>query len=126
MNLFDEMLNGFSDVIYNGCLPSNTRDQLAGELIKARLMKAADRFDEALLAVNDTLRRLPNHPEALFLKAQILWEGFANSTAAASCLRTVIQMKSLRDENLRRWSQNMLNDIVEQRRAQHGVASGCK
>lgn len=118
---FDDMFNGFSEIIYNGCLPSTQHDLLAGELIKARLMKAADRFDEALLVVNNTLRRLPDHPEALFLKAQILWEGFANCTTATACLTKVVQMKSMKcekDEIIRRWSQNLLHEIVQQKRAQ--------
>ena len=116
------MIHGFSELIYNGCLPSTRHDLLAGELIKARLLKASDRFDEALAAVNSTLCRQPDHPEALFLKAQILWEGFANYTAATACLKKVVQMKPMQDETIRRWSQTLLKEIVEQRRAENGVS----
>jgi uncharacterized protein HemY len=119
---FDDMLNGFSNLIYNGCFPSRVHDQLAGELIKARLMKASNRFDEALAVVNDTLRKIPNYPEALFLKAQILYEGFSDDDAAAACLKKIVLMKSMKDETLRRWSQNLLKEIAEQRRVRSSIS----
>ncbi len=122
MNLFDDLLTGMSNVIYNGCLPSQRHDQLAGELIKARLLKASDRFDQALVSINNTLNRLPNHPEALFLKAQILCDGFADYPAAAACLRKVIAMKSVKDETIRRWSQNLLLDISQQMRLKNNIS----
>jgi uncharacterized protein HemY len=118
---FDDIIHGFSELIYNGCMPSTKHDLLAGELIKARLLKASDRFDEALVAVNTTLRRMPDHPEALFLKAQILWEGFANYTAATACLKKVILMQSMPDETIRRWSQHLLKEILQHQRAQNGI-----
>lgn len=113
------MLEEFSKVIYNGCFPSRAHDHLAGELIKARLMKASDRFDEALSVINNTVRRLPNHPEALFLKAQILWEGFSDYTAARACLKKVVQMKRMKtekDETIRRWSEQLLKEMLQARR----------
>ncbi len=116
---FDDMFNGFSEIIFNGCLPSTKNDHLAGELIKARLLKASECFDEALAVVNSTLGKLPDYPEALFLKAQILWEGFANATAATACLQQVIQMKPMKeekDETIRRWSQTLLEEIIQQKR----------
>ena len=112
---FHDMMHNFSDLIFNGCFPSRKHDLLAGELIKARLLKAAGRFDEALEAINSTLRKQPNYPEALFLKAQILWEGFYDDRRASACLKKVVQMKSMQDENIRRWSQTLLEEIMEQR-----------
>lgn len=116
--IFDDLFSGFSEMIFNGCLPARRRDLLAGELIKARLMKASGRFDEALAAVDGTLAKQPDLPEALFLKAQILVEGHSNYTAAAACLKQVIQMGPLKDETLRRWSQSLLEEIARQRRNQ--------
>ncbi|MGX9728440.1 MAG: hypothetical protein ACTFAK_14325 [Candidatus Electronema sp. VV] len=113
MGLLDEL----SDIIYNGCLPSLQHDLLAGELIKARLLKASYRFSEALTAVNGTLRKLADHPEALFLKAQILWEGFGRHAEAKACLKKVVSMKAMKNETFRHWSQNLLEEIAEHRRA---------
>ncbi len=114
--IFDELIQGLGNVIYNGCLPSRMHDLLAGELIKARLMKASRRFDEALEVVNSTLRRLPNQPEALFLKAQILCEGYCKYIEATRCLKKVIRMEELPDETIRTWSRTLLEEIAEQRR----------
>ena len=107
----DERLFDFGTLIFNGCFPSRRRDLLAGELIKARLLKASGRFDEALAAINSTLSKQPDYPEALLLKAQILWQGFSDARAASACLKTVVQMESMQDENIRRWSQTLLEEI---------------
>ncbi|MCI5167535.1 MAG: hypothetical protein D3903_15950 [Candidatus Electrothrix sp. GM3_4] len=126
---FDEIFYGFSEMIFNGCLPSKRHDQLAGELVKARLMKASGRFEEALSVINSTVNKMPDHPEALFLKAQILWEGYSNYTAAKACLKKVIQMKPMKnekDETLRRWSKNLLKDMLEEKRAQNKRAKADK
>jgi tetratricopeptide (TPR) repeat protein len=118
---FDELFRGFTDLIYNGCLPSMRHDLLAGELIKARLLKASKRFDEALASVNSTLLKQPDYPETLFLKAQILWEGFSRHAAAAACLKKVAHMQPMqneKDENIRRWSESLLKEMAQQRQTQ--------
>lgn len=53
----------------------SVKEKLAGDLEKIRYSKRQGRFDEALILANDSLKHLPNDPEALFLKAQILHEG---------------------------------------------------
>ncbi|MCI5209041.1 MAG: hypothetical protein D3910_09645 [Candidatus Electrothrix sp. ATG2] len=122
---FDHLFYRFSELIFNGCFPSKMHDQLAGELVKARLMKASDRFDEALDIINKTLDRLPDYPEALLLKAQILWEGYADYPAARACLQQVLQMKKIKtekDEAIYRWSENLLKEMRQEKRAQHSRA----
>lgn len=117
----DDFAWSFADFIFNGCFPSRLHDQLAGELVKARLMKASRRFDEALEVIDKTLQRMPKYPEALFLKAQILWEGYADYSGAKACLQQVLQLKKMRnekDETIRRWSEHMLKEMREERRAQ--------
>ena len=64
---------------------------------------------------------MPKYPEALFLKAQILWEGYADYSGAKACLQQVLQLKNAgneKDETIRRWSENMLKEMREERRAQ--------
>ena len=118
-----------ADFIFNGCFPSRVHDQLAGELVKARLMKASRRFDEALEVVDKTLQRMPKYPEALFLKAQILWEGYSNYPAAKACLQQVLRIKKMRnekEETIRRWSENMLKEMREEKRMQYRRAEADK
>jgi tetratricopeptide (TPR) repeat protein len=126
---FDNLFHRFSELIFNGCFPSSVHDQLAGELVKARLMKASKRFDEALEVINKTLDRLPDYPEALLLKAQILWEGYSDYPAAKACLQHVLQMEKMRnekDKTVRRWCANLLKEMLEEKRAQNRRAEADK
>ncbi|MEJ2728332.1 MAG: hypothetical protein P8185_07465 [Deltaproteobacteria bacterium] len=43
-------------------------------------------FEKPLIKIEDVLAKDPEYPEALFLKAQILWEGFEDRREAKSCL----------------------------------------
>jgi tetratricopeptide (TPR) repeat protein len=125
----DDLAWCFSDLIFNGCFPSTVHERLAGELVKARLMKASNRFDEALEIINRTLDRLPDYPEALLLKAQILWEGYADYPGAKACLQQVIRMertKNEQDEIVRRWCENLLREMLAEKRAQHRRAEADK
>jgi tetratricopeptide (TPR) repeat protein len=47
-------------------------------LAKARYSKRQGRFKEALSIIESALDRDPEFPDALYLKARILWEGFNN------------------------------------------------
>ena len=94
----DDIAWWFSNLVFNGCFSSTLHDQLAGELVKARLLKASDRFDEALEIISRTLDRLPDYPEALLLKAQILWEGYSDYSGAKACLKQIIRMKNMQNE----------------------------
>ena len=125
----DDLAWWFSDLVFNGCFPSTLHERLAGELVKARLMKASHRFDEALEIINRTLDRLPDYPEALLLKAQILWEGYADYPGAKACLQQVIRMKKMRneqEETVRRWCKTLLKEMLAERRARHRRADAEK
>ena len=78
------------------------RHRLEGELDKIRYSKGQKDFDKALSQVNDVLAREPEFPEALFLKAQILCEGFGNVAAAERHLEKVMQLVSEK-EPLHQW-----------------------
>ena len=54
----------------------NIREMFSADLEKARHSKRQNKFPEALKIVNGVLVEIPDYPEALYLKAQILWEGF--------------------------------------------------
>jgi hypothetical protein len=77
-------------------------ERLAGELDKIRHCKRQKDFDRALYLVNQVIDKAPDLPEALFLKAQILWEGFGNVAAAERHLEKVIQLVDEK-EPLHQW-----------------------
>jgi hypothetical protein len=78
---------GFAKLIFGiGRQTSNLRDRLAGDLNIARVHKTNHRYDEGLSKLNEILSLDPNFPEALFLKSQVLWEGFKDRDGAKVCL----------------------------------------
>jgi hypothetical protein len=87
------------------------QERLEADLQQARFHKMNQRYEEALRFVDGALERAPDFPDALLLKAQILWEGFQDCRAAKSCLRQVIQLLPTPDEPLHRWATHLLADI---------------
>ena len=86
-------------------------DQLAGELTKGRHLKSEKRFVEALQTANLILEQMPEHAEALLLKAQILSEGFANDAAAKECLRKIMRLELPPESTTRQWAKGMLEEV---------------
>lgn len=89
-----------------------TRESLAADLEKARYSKREGRFEEALTIVNRALDKEPDFPDALFLKARILWEGFGNREGARGCLKKVMEAVP-KNETLHRWALNHYKEITK-------------
>ena len=87
------------------------RERLEGDLQQVRYHKMNKNFDKALDLINGVLSQDPNFPDALFLKAQILWEGFKDSTGTKSCLDQVMKAVQDEDEPLHRWDCHLLSEI---------------
>jgi len=88
-----------------------TRETLAADLEKARYSKREGRFQEALTIIDGVLDKDPNFPDALFLKAQILWKGFGNAGVAKEYLKKVMQVVS-KDETLHRWASSYYDEVT--------------
>jgi hypothetical protein len=87
------------------------REQFTADLEKARYSKMNNRFEESLETVNDVLNKDGDFPDALFLKAQIMWEGFGKSVEAKNLFRRVMQQVSA-EKPLYRWSLNYIEEIT--------------
>jgi len=85
--------------------------EFSADLEIARHNKANGRYQEALDLINDVVEKTTDWPDALYLKAQILWEGFENATEAKRCLRRVMQLVKY-EETLHRWASSMMDDIL--------------
>lgn len=81
------------------------------ELEKARHSKRKGSCEESLGIINSVLAKAPDLPEALFLKAQVQWEGFGNLSAAKKNLQKVMQIVPL-DDTLHRWASTLYDDII--------------
>ncbi len=104
---------GSVNILYGtGRLDRSMRDQFIGTLSQARFHKMSRRHDLALGCVNEVLAAAPNYIEALFLKAQILWEGYRDSTGAKHCLLHVIKVEPDKEAPFHRWSLALYREIA--------------
>jgi tetratricopeptide (TPR) repeat protein len=87
------------------------RERLAGDLNVVRYHKLCNRFDEALIKIEEVLARDPDFTEALFLKAQLLWEGFEDREAAGECLLKIIKVEPDEKAVFRRWALNFYREL---------------
>jgi tetratricopeptide (TPR) repeat protein len=92
-------------------LKESNNDVFIADLEKARHNKANGRYEEALELIEGVLLNASDWPDALYLKAQIEWEGFGNSTAAKRALTKVMQLVK-HDETLHRWASSYFDLIV--------------
>ena len=99
---------------YNGGSGISTlRDRLAGDVEKIRILKRESRFPEALELAEAVISRDPEHPEALFLNAQILYEGFSRYSDANACLSKILAMNPAPEDKLLHWATSLQEEILE-------------
>ena len=105
--------NGSVNILYGtGRLDRTMRDQFIGTLSQARFHKMSQRHDLALGCVDDVLAAAPNYIEALFLKAQILWEGYHDAANAKNCLIHVIKVEADKEAPFHRWAVSLYKEIA--------------
>jgi hypothetical protein len=90
------------------------RERLSADLEKARHSKRNGRFGESLRIIDSVLNQDKDFPEALFLKAQILEEGFGRSAESKILLRMVMRLVSQNDP-LHSWSSNYLKEMMSKK-----------
>ncbi len=104
--------SGSVNTLYGfGRRTSTLRERLAGDLSQARYHKMKQNYDNAMAKLESILVRDPDNPEALFLKAQVLWEGYGDRIAAKECLMQVIKVEPDRNAVYHRWALNMYREI---------------
>lgn len=89
----------------------NPNEAFSGDIERARHSKRNGYFDQALDIIDSVIKNGCNSPDALFLKAQIQWEGFENAIDAKKNLRKVMELSDQND-TLHRWASNLYDDIV--------------
>jgi len=87
------------------------RQQLESDMNQARHFKRNEKYPKALNTVNRIVWLDPDFPDALFLKAQILWEGFQNHTAAKSNLRKIFEIIKDENETIYQWALSLSKQI---------------
>jgi hypothetical protein len=105
--------DGSVNVLYGmGRVDRTLRDQVIGSLNQARFHKTSHRYDLALACINEVLAADSDFPEALFLKAQILWEGYRDAAAANLCLIHLMKAQPDKAADFHRWAVSLYKEIV--------------
>lgn len=89
------------------------REQLEGDLTQARVSKTEKRFEDALASVESALAKDPEFTDALLLKAQVLWEGFADGPAARSTVMKVLHLETDKTAPVYRWAGELYKEIAK-------------
>jgi len=109
-----EKFGGMASTLYGGRRPTlNVRAQLEADLDRVRYHKMQKHFGKALAIVNRVLDQDSGFPDALFLKAQILSEGFKSVKAAKRCLRKVMELVPNKQETIHCWASTFYHDLTE-------------
>jgi len=112
MFALNKFSNAFGRVFYGGRYkPLSVAELAKCELDKIRFSKMKGRFEEALQIINELLKNSPDHPEALFLKAQIYHEAYGYHDSARKCLQKIIDTVPI-DKEAHQWAANYLGQIL--------------
>jgi hypothetical protein len=112
--------DGSVNILYGmGRTDGTFRDQFIGTLNQARFHKMSKRHDLALECVDEVLAADPDFPEALFLKAQILWEGYQDAAAAKQCLFHLMKVEPDKEATFHRWGLSLYKEIAGYKRSQN-------
>ena len=97
--------------LYGGRTPNwNIDEQYAADLSRARVQKMSKNYTEALKIVDKVIDEQPDLNTALFLKAQVLVEGFDHRLEARKCLVKVFQTEP-KNSQLYQWSAGLYKQL---------------
>ena len=115
-SITDKIGYRWSRLFHGGRKPTWTiQEKFQGDLDQVLYLKRQKQFPQALQKVNEILNQEPEFAEALFLKAQILWEGYESAQGAKRYLNKAKNLVSP-EEHLYRWIcgyQDSINDAVK-------------
>jgi hypothetical protein len=109
--LFSDKVGSFSGKLYTGGNTQTPSERYSGLLDQARFLKSKHQYTEALEAIDEFIEFVPGHPEALFIKGQIMWEGNKDHQSAKQCLIDVMKSTNSEDQ-WHRWAKTSLRDII--------------
>ena len=107
--------NTSANLLYGlGRNTAGARAQLAADVSQARFHKMNGDFENALIKLDTVVARDPDDPEALFLRAQILWEGYGDRQGAKQSLIRLFAAQPDRNACTRRWGKVLYRQMVQQ------------
>ncbi len=112
--IVSKMANFFARISGEREARFSLKEQLESDMQQVRYHKMRKEYDVALRKINDVLGQDPDFPEALFLKAQVVWEGFGNSASAISNLEKIKSVSDDRQSSICRWAAALLSEIKKE------------
>ena len=113
--LIERLSSSGVNLLYGKRKPIYTdTEKFEGPLNQARHLKTKQDFINAFKIVDEVLSQAPKLPEALYLKAQILWEGYQDASTARKLLFEVIDLVPDAQQTYHRWAQSLLQEIIKQ------------
>jgi len=107
-----ERLGDIAGSLYGGREPiMSIQERYSADLSRARVQKMNKKYDKSLLIIDKVLIEQPDFNEALFLKAQILAEGFDDIYDAKKCLTKIFQTEP-KHSQLLQWSKSLYKELV--------------
>jgi hypothetical protein len=101
------------------CAPAGSNMDLSRhrstDLNVVRYHQLCHRFDDALIKVEEVLAKDPHFVEGLFLKAQILREGFEDGKAARKCLQKILTIEPDEKTVFHRWALSLYQELSEEK-----------
>ena len=106
-----DKVSDFTKILY-GVTNANIsiREQMEGTLKAVKVAKFNKDFPKALRIVNSILMKDPEFQNALFVKAQILHEGFNNTGGAKKYLKTIINSTEP-SESINIWASSLYKQL---------------
>jgi len=107
-----EGLGGIAGGLYGGRKPIwSIQERYSADFSRARVQKMNKKYDESLLIIDKVLIEQPDFNEALFLRAQILEEGFDDIYDAKKCLIRIFQTEP-KHSQLFQWSGSLYKNMI--------------
>jgi hypothetical protein len=102
---------GFAGLIYGANRRYRSVDELCqGDLQRVKFYRRHQRYSEALTLVDQVLAKAADYPDALYLKADILWHGFGDRQQALLCLKRIMGHPGV-DATRRQWAVNFYRQL---------------
>jgi tetratricopeptide (TPR) repeat protein len=116
--LFSNKVGDASAILFKGTGRSTIRDQYCGNISQARYLKTRHEYKEALELIEQYLDKDPDFAEALYLKAQILLDGFNDYIGAKLCTNKILQLTD-NTCSWHQWAMSLQKEIYKRRRQQN-------
>ena len=81
----------------------SVQERLSGDLSRARVQKMNGNYKAALSIIDNVLDQAPDFNEALFVKAQILLDGYSDANCAKKYFTRILEHKP-EHSHLYRWA----------------------